>query len=99
MNKLMIACFTVVGLCGLSAIASAAALNSAQPPAATVSNTNDTITDVPYTLAKLQGKFQTLQTEVQNRHGLEAQDSGDTRYFFDAAPAPNPDGSPIPSGG
>jgi peptidoglycan hydrolase CwlO-like protein len=98
MSKLMIACLAAAGLCGLSAIANAAPADSTTA-ASIASSTTSTIADLPYTLAKLQGEVQSLQTEVQNLQGLERQDDSDPQYFFSVVPPPNPDGSPIPSGG
>ena len=98
-TKLMIACFAVTGLYGLSATANAAPTDSTTLAASIASNTTDAIADLPYTLAKLQGEIQNLQTEVQNLQGLESQDASDPQYIFSVAPPPNPDGSPIPFGG
>ena|ERR1700722_5438834 len=97
--KLMIACVAAAGLCGLAATAYAAPTDSTTPAASIANNTANTIADLPYTLAKLQGEIQSLQTEVHNLQGLESQDASDPQYTFSVVPPPNPDGSPIPSGG
>jgi hypothetical protein len=91
MNRLTLACFSVVGLCGLLGTANAATLNT---PA---TSANSAATDLPYTIAKLQGQVGMLQTEIQNLQ--QGQDATGPQYVFSTAPAPNADGSPIPSGG
>jgi hypothetical protein len=91
MNRLMIACFTVAGICSLSATASAATPNTT--PAAPIAGT---ATDTPHALAKLRGEVRTLQIEAQS---LENQYPAGTEYLFSTGPSPAPDGSPITSGG
>jgi hypothetical protein len=93
MNRLTLACFSVVGLCGLLGTANAATLNTTMP----VTPANSAAADLPYTIAKLQGQVGMLQTEIQNLQ--QGQDATGPQYVFSTAPAPNADGSPIPSGG
>ena len=99
MKKLLLACFSTVGICGFLATANAATLR-ATPLTATVSTVMaGSPSDLPYRLAKAQGEIQVLQNEVHNLDTQIPSNGTDPQYFFSAAPPPNVDGSPIPTGG
>jgi hypothetical protein len=99
MNKLMTTCFAAVALSGHIVTANAAALNGTMQVTPVAISPASTTSDLPYIVAKLQGDVQTLQTEVQDLQRREGQDPRDSQYIFSAAPPPNADGAPIPSGG
>jgi len=98
MNKLMIACFLVAGLCTNFIVANAATPDNTAPTAPAASSTTSATADLPYVLAKLQGDVRTLQSEVQNLQSRDGQDPTDPQEIFSAAPLPNHDGAPIPNG-
>ena len=89
MNKLMVVCFSAVSLCGFVASANAATLNSTAPAAVVSGTIVGAQANVPYVVAQPRIKFRATHTP-----GM-----ADTQYFFTVAPAPNANGSPIPTGG
>ena len=99
MKKLLLACFSTVGFCGFLATANAATLNVTTPTTAVSTITAGSPSDLPYMLAKAQGRIQVLQNEVHNLDTQVTSNGTDPQYFFSVAPPPNADGSPIPTGG
>ena len=99
MKKLLLACVSTVGFCGFLATANATTLHVTTPTAAVSTVMAGSPSDLPYRLAKAQGTIQVLQNEVDNLDTQIASNGTDPQYFFSAAPAPNADGSPIPTGG
>lgn len=55
--------------------------------------------DAPLIIAKLQNQLMVQQAEISALQTAQGQDPNDPKVFFSAAAPPNPDGSPIPSGG